>query len=401
VTAGYGTFADSGALGDNDYLTAARTPDGALVMAYMPTRRTITVEMSRLAAPAYAQWYDPSNGSYTAIPGSPLANAGTRNFTPPGNNSTGDGDWALVLDAGSVPPDTQAPSVPAGLSATVAATEIDLAWTASTDNVAVAGYQIYRDGTLIRTTPSTAYADTGLSPLTPYSYTVAAYDYFNNVSAQSAPLVATTAGAGPTLVQQSYATPQTPQTVVSTTYADAQTAGDTDILAIGWNDATASITSVMDGAGNVYQPAVATFRGNGMSQAIYYASNIHAASPGGDQVTVTFNQAAVFVDLRITEYSGLRQTNPFDSGVSATGNSSLAATGTLATTGPSELLFAAGMTATSFTAPGPGFASRVITIPDGDIVEDAVAGSAGSYNATAPLASGAWVLQLAAFVPAG
>src|SRR6185369_9533079 len=45
VSAGYGTFADTGALGDSDYLTAARTPDGALVLAYMPTIRTITVDM--------------------------------------------------------------------------------------------------------------------------------------------------------------------------------------------------------------------------------------------------------------------------------------------------------------------------------------------------------------------
>ena len=103
VTAGYGTFSDSGALGDNDYLTAARTPDGALVMAYMPTRRTITVDMSQLAAPAIASWYDPSNGTFTAIAGSPLANTGTRDLTPPGNNADGDGDWVLVLDAGPVP----------------------------------------------------------------------------------------------------------------------------------------------------------------------------------------------------------------------------------------------------------------------------------------------------------
>ena len=79
-------------------------------------------------------------------------------------------------------------------------------------------------------------------------------------------------------MQQSYATPQSPQSVVSATYADAQAAGDTNIVAIGWNDTTrrASPRST-DSAGNVYQPAVATFRGNGLSQAIYYAANIAAA----------------------------------------------------------------------------------------------------------------------------
>src|SRR5262249_30171153 len=208
VTAGYGTFASSGSLGSNDYLTAARTPDGGLVMAYMPTLRTITVDMSKLTAPASASWYDPSNGTLGIIPGSPLGNTGTRTFAPPGNNSAGDGDWVLVLEATSVPPDFQAPSIPTGLSATaVGAAQISIAWNPSSDNVGVAGYQIYRDGTLMRTTRSTTYTDTGLSPLTAYSYTVAAFDYANNVSAQSAALVATTTGPAPAFVQQSYAVP--------------------------------------------------------------------------------------------------------------------------------------------------------------------------------------------------
>jgi chitodextrinase len=402
VTAGYGTFSDSGALGDNDYLTAARTPDGALVMAYMPTRRTITVDMAKLAAPAYASWYDPANGTFTAIPGSPLANTGTRTFTPAGNNSDGDGDWVLVLEATSVPPDTEAPSVPTGLSATaILSSQISIAWTASQDNVGVAGYQIYRNDTLIKTTPSLSYTDTGLSPLTAYSYRVAAYDYFNNVSTLSTALVVKTAGPSPTFRQQSYATPQSPQNRVTATYASSQVAGNTNILAIGWNDTTATLTSVTDSAGNLYQQALATYRGNGMSQAIYYAANIHVASAGSNQVVVTFNQPAVYVDLRITEYSGLSQTNPFDIGVSATGNGSLANSGALTTVASSELLFAAGMTGNVFTAPGSGFTAQVITSPDGDIVEDAVTAATGSYNATASLSSGTWILQLAGFVAAG
>ena len=102
VTAGYGTFSSTGSLGSNDYLTAARTPDGSLVMAYMPTIRTITVDMSNLSGSATAQWYDPSNGTYTAIAGSPFANTGTQQFTPPGNNSDGAGDWVLVLETSAV-----------------------------------------------------------------------------------------------------------------------------------------------------------------------------------------------------------------------------------------------------------------------------------------------------------
>jgi hypothetical protein len=98
VTAGYGTFAGTGALASNDYLTAARTPDGSLAIAYMPTRRTVTVAMSTLSARVTARWYDPTNGTYSTVAGSPFAPAGIRQFTPPGNNSGGDGDWVLVLE---------------------------------------------------------------------------------------------------------------------------------------------------------------------------------------------------------------------------------------------------------------------------------------------------------------
>lgn len=256
---------------------------------------------------------------------------------------------------------------------------------------------------LVGTSSSNSYTDTGLSPLTSYSYTVAAFDYSNNFSAQSTPLDVTTATASTTLafVQQNYATPQSPRTSVSATYSAAQTAGNTNILVIGWNDTTASITSVADSAGNLYQVAIPTYRGNGLSQAIYYASGIKASSAAANQVTVTFSRAAVYVDLRIAEYSGLSQSNSFDAGLSATGSSSTANSGTLVTSSPSDLLFAGGITNTRFTGAGSGFISRVITSPDGDILEDAIAPSAGSYSASAPLSSGKWIFQLVAFKPAG
>jgi hypothetical protein len=195
-------------------------------------------------------------------------------------------------------------------------------------------------------------------------------------------------------VQQNYATPQTPQSQVSTAYVSTQTAGNANLLAIGWNDTTATLTNVSDSAGNSYQVAVDTFRGNGMSQAIYYATGING---GNNTVTVKFDQPAVYVDLRVTEYSGLASSNVFDTGTSATGNSSSASSGPATLTASNELLFGAGMTATSFTAAGAGFTNRVITSPDGDIVEDRVSDVPGPYNATAPLNSGAWVMQLAAF----
>jgi hypothetical protein len=103
VTAGYGTFDATTTAGNiygmtSDYVTAARTADGTLVLAYLPSHRTVTVDMTQLAAPAAARWYDPSRGTYTAVKGSPLKNAGEHAFTPPGKNGDGDEDWVLVLE---------------------------------------------------------------------------------------------------------------------------------------------------------------------------------------------------------------------------------------------------------------------------------------------------------------
>ncbi|MBU1102666.1 fibronectin type III domain-containing protein [Patescibacteria group bacterium] len=90
-------------------------------------------------------------------------------------------------------PDNQAPSIPTSLSATaVSSSQINLSWTASTDNVGISGYRIYRSGTQIATSATNSYSNSGLSASTAYTYTVAAYDAAGNVSAQSTAASATT-----------------------------------------------------------------------------------------------------------------------------------------------------------------------------------------------------------------
>lgn len=89
--------------------------------------------------------------------------------------------------------DNDAPSIPANLSATaVATTQIDLSWDASTDNIAVAGYQVFRDNVQVATSTGTSYSDTGLTPNTLYTYYVTAFDDADNISASSTSASATT-----------------------------------------------------------------------------------------------------------------------------------------------------------------------------------------------------------------
>lgn len=91
------------------------------------------------------------------------------------------------------PPDTAPPSTPAGLTAQViSSTQINLSWSASTDNIGVAGYRIYRDGLEIGTSPTASFQNTGLSGSTTYSYAVSAFDSSGNASAQSVSVAAIT-----------------------------------------------------------------------------------------------------------------------------------------------------------------------------------------------------------------
>jgi hypothetical protein len=93
--------------------------------------------------------------------------------------------------------DTTPPSAPTTLhTTTILPTSITLAWTASTDNVAVTGYQIRRGGTLLSTTASLTYADSGLTPATAYAYTVTAIDAAGN-SSTAATLNASTVALKP------------------------------------------------------------------------------------------------------------------------------------------------------------------------------------------------------------
>jgi len=91
-------------------------------------------------------------------------------------------------------PDTTPPTVPTSLTAAaVSSSQINLTWAVSTDNVGVAGYKIYRNGSLLTSvTTGTTYSDAGLSASTTYSYSVSAYDAAGNVSAQSGSVSAAT-----------------------------------------------------------------------------------------------------------------------------------------------------------------------------------------------------------------
>jgi chitodextrinase len=94
------------------------------------------------------------------------------------------------------PPDTQAPSAPTGLSASnVTAFSVALSWSPSTDNVGVAGYDVYAGSSKIASSAVPSTTVSGLSPATPYTFTVKARDVAGNVSQSSGGVTVTTLSA--------------------------------------------------------------------------------------------------------------------------------------------------------------------------------------------------------------
>nr|WSW71637.1 glycoside hydrolase family 6 protein [Streptomyces sp. NBC_00995] len=147
----------------------------------------------RMCDPTYEGNGRNGNSMTGALPNSPLAGHWfsaqfqelVKNAYPPIDGSGNPGG------------DTQAPTAPTGLTATAkTSSSVSLSWTASTDNTAVTGYDVFRNGVKVGSSTTTSYTDSGLSASTAYSYTVKAKDAAGNVSAASSALSATTSAGG-------------------------------------------------------------------------------------------------------------------------------------------------------------------------------------------------------------
>jgi len=150
---------------------------------------TLTLHWSQVSGPATAAFTDATKGFTPVV--LPVDGVYVLRLTASDGALSTTGD--VVLTMGVVAADTTAPTTPTGLAASPASSsQILLSWSASTDNVAVTGYKIFRNATLIGTSATPSFSDSGLTASTLYTYTVAAYDAAGNVSAFSDPSAVST-----------------------------------------------------------------------------------------------------------------------------------------------------------------------------------------------------------------
>ena len=170
-------------------LSWAASSDNVAVTGYYIVRNGVTIANSASVATTYA---DTTVSASTAYTYQVIA------YDARGNNSPASNNASVTTPA---QPDTTPPSAPANLSATAhASSQIDLSWLASTDNIAVTGYDVYRSvsgspAVRIATVTTTSFGNTGLSGSTTYAYYVVARDAAGNSSIASTTANTTTPAA--------------------------------------------------------------------------------------------------------------------------------------------------------------------------------------------------------------
>ncbi|MEK7449402.1 MAG: fibronectin type III domain-containing protein [Planctomycetota bacterium] len=170
--------------------------------------------------------------------------------------------------------DTTPPSNPSNLSASVInSNQINLSWFASSDDVGVTGYKVYRDSVQINTTNTTNYADTGLSASTMYEYKLKAYDAAGNISGFSTAVTTTTSAAADT----------TPPTVPANLTAVALSSGSIGLTWTGSTDAV-GVTGYKIYRGGVYITSVGSnsHTDSGLSASTNYTYNVAAYDAAGN-----------------------------------------------------------------------------------------------------------------------
>src|SRR2546426_6096373 len=306
--------------------------------------------------------------------------------------------------------DTIPPTAPTNLTATAAPNlQVNLAWTAATDNVGVTGNKVERCqgagcanfGQTAVLGAVTSYSDTSLQPSTSYSYRIRANDAAGNIGPYSNVVSATTPVAPPPpikLVQQVAMTAGSGVNKASQIFTIPSVAGDLIVVGVKWGDQTLSVASITDDKNNTYTSAIGPTNWSGAAKRaqIFYAKNIIG---GGAPITITVTLTGVVTSslyIYQLEYSNADLNSPLDVVSAAIGTATSVSSGTATTRSPNELIFGFSIADSVDINPGPGFTAE--STFRGNLVEDMTVSTTGSYSALGS-ATGVsnWFMQLATF----
>ena len=330
----------------------------------------------------------------TVYSDNPLAAVTLYYYRVRATNGSGDSGYSNVASATTLA-DTTSPTAPTNLSASAtSSTQINLAWTASTDNVGVTQYQIQRcqgagctTFAQVGTSTSTSFPDTGLLAATSYSYQVRALDAANNLSTFSNIATAVTQSAAPpppvTLVQHAETSVLSGTSTISQTFPAASVSGDLIVVTVKWGNQALTVSSIADNKGNVYTPALGPTNWNGTlkSAQTFYAKNaVGGGTPITITVTLTGNSTSSF-HLYQLEYANVDTTNSVDTTCAAIGTGISLTCGPISTTAANDLLLVVAFNDSAVTNAGSGFTT--ISTYHSNLVESLQTAAAGSYTATA------------------
>ena len=178
-------------------------------------------------------------------------------------------------------PDTTAPTAATITASGTTSTTTNLSWSGATDNVAVTGYDVYKDAVLLASTTSTTYAVTGLVASTAYSFTVKAKDAAGNVSVASNAVAVTTL------------TPDTTAPTAPTVTASGTTATSTNL---SWTGATDNVAvtgyDVYQGATLKASVTTTSYAVTGLTASTAYTFSVKGKDAAGN-VSVASNTVSV------------------------------------------------------------------------------------------------------------
>jgi len=180
---------------------------------------------------------------------------------------------------------------------------------------------------------------------------------------------------------------------LSLSFPSSTLAGDVILVGFDYNKISTPL-SVTDSQGNTFTQVGSQLTSPGGSRSVVYlARNIKG---GADTLTVNLTANSAWLELYLTEYSGVNQTNPIDAQAGASGNSGPVSSGNATTSVAGDIIYGYCVGDWACTA-GSGFTAR--STLDDNLSESKIAGNPGPYAATGSATSG-WTMQMVALKPA-